>query len=456
MSHISPAYFTLIMADARKEKDMLEKEIQEENPEKNMRYGVYAVQGVLDTGQAITRSFIVIRNGYGLIVKFTRLEEYVGFYSYKTYKPIGADPGPKLYYITSMLNYLLVDHGAELGIRHIFQITKEMLEQFFYAYALETKADGRHKGQSSIEVCISTVTGFMANLSWKFGGFMKVDRSSLYQDKLIYDRKGHQKKIRVPDFQVVGVPEVVSIFRNIPTKAFEIMIPLAFRYARGIAFAMCLQAFAGLRPGETCNVRQANSPLGPGIVITEVAGRAAKIELDLTREMNLRSDGVKVGDIKKERKQCVYPVFINAFMKAYELHKEYLATRKAESEYCPMFVNARGMAMTYKNYKEAFDRFIEEHFRQELLKCEDPELRLYGQLLYENKLAPHALRHWFTVQLVLKGEDIGNLQFWRGDKSPQSSFTYLQNKGDLNKELENANDRLAELLMDIGEEAYEA
>ena len=108
--------------------------------------------------------------------------------------------------------------------------------------------------------------------------------------------------------------------------------------------------------------------------------------------------------------------------------------------------------MTYKSYKESFDEFVEKHFRQALLKSEDPELRIYGQLLYENTLSPHSLRHWFTVQLVLRGEDIGNIQFWRGDKSPQSAFTYLQNKGDLNRELAATNEKLTDLLRSIMEE----
>ena len=442
------------MAKARKELKMIEDRVyQVENPEKELRYGVYSVQGEVDTGPAFTRSFIVLRNGYGMIVKFTRLEDYVGFYNYRTYKPITSDVGPKLYYVTRMLNYVLVEHGQVFGIRHVFQINKDMLEQFFFAYALEIKNNGEHKGQSSIEVCISTVVGFMANIAWKYGGYVSVKRDELYKEKIIFDRKGKKKTIRIPDFQVVGIPEVKHIFRDIPTKAFEIMIPLAFKYARNIAFAMCVQAFAGLRPGEVCNIRQEKSPLGPGIKITEFAGTASRIEIDITRELLLRSDGVKVGDIKKERLQCVYPVFIDVFMTAYEIHKKWLINKKIEADYCPMFVNSNGKAMTYKNYKEAFDKFVEKHFRKALLDSGDPELSLYGQLLYENTLSPHSLRHWFTVQLVLKGEDIGNLQFWRGDRSPQSSFTYLQNKGDLNKSLMEANDKLAQLLMEVGEES---
>ena len=50
------------------------------------------------------------------------------------------------------------------------------------------------------------------------------------------------------------------------------------------------------------------------------------------------------------------------------------------------------------------------------------------------------------------GEDIGNIQFWRGDKSPQSAFTYLQNKGDLNRELAVTNEKLTDLLRSMMEE----
>jgi len=42
------------------------------------------------------------------------------------------------------------------------------------------------------------------------------------------------------------------------------------------------------------------------------------------------------------------------------------------------------------------------------------------------------------------------LQFWRGDKDPQSAFLYLQNKGDLMRELSKSNEMLAAILMAEG------
>jgi len=115
-----------------------------------------------------------------------------------------------------------------------------------------------------------------------------------------------------------------------------------------------------------------------------------------------------------------------------------------------MFINNKGLAMTYDDYSNRFTSLVLNHFCAALLESPDPECRIYGQLLYENNLGLHALRHWFSVQLVLHGEDIAPIQYWRGDKNPTSVFAYLQNKGDLVKELESAGNLFAELLMTHG------
>jgi len=89
-----------------------------------------------------------------------------------------------------------------------------------------------------------------------------------------------------------------------------------------------------------------------------------------------------------------------------------------------------------------------------LLKHEDSECRLYGQLLCENMLGPHALRHFYTVQLVLMGEDVAGLQYWRGDSNPESALAYLQNKGNLIKELSAVNNMFADFILSEGGRLY--
>lgn len=432
----------------------MDKEQNYLDPERMMRYAVFSIRNSLENGISYRRSFIVLKNGYGMIVRFTRLEDYAGIYSGRTYKPLQADPEPKLHFICGMLNYVIIENGKRLGVKHVFDITKPMLEEYFNSYAMTEKSEGGYHKESTVVTCIADVTAFMANLSRKFGGFVKVTRDELYVEKTIRLHTGKLEVRHIPDFQATGIfEENDGPFRDMPSRVMEILIPMAKKYAPDIAFGIALQAFAGLRAGEVCNVRQEGSKYGPGLRFVEVGGQVRRVEIDLTREYKLRSDDSDTGNIKKHRKQGAYPDFIKVFMEMYEFHKAYLKSADYEEEFAPMFVNANGLAMSYETYRRKFKALINDHLRPWLINSTDPEFRLYGQMLYENNLGTHAMRHWFTVQLVLRREDIANIQFWRGDKSPDSAFHYLQNKGDLVRELQITADRLISALLDIGGDA---
>ena len=423
------------------------------NRKTRYRYSVFEHTLVFDETRVYPRSFIVLKNQYNVIVHFTCFHNYVDAYEKGVCIPLASDAKAKMRYICAMLNYILIDHYEEFGAGHIFSVTKDMLITFFQDYALAKQPDGGFRGRQSIEKCVSTVTSFFRKLYRKFGGYMSVSMSDLYTERIVFTKHGKMQKRLSPDFKVRGIATNKTIFRDIPTKVFQIIVHLAFRWMPEIAFAICLQAFAGLRPGEVCNVRQETSPLGSGLVVTLVDGVIRKVEIDLTAEYLLRSDGVSCGRIKKERRQRIYPAFLPAFTKAYEFHRNLLRDH-FEPKYCPMFVNSRGKAMTYHDYRNKFRGLIMDYVRPALMNHADPECRLYGQLLYEHTLGPHALRHWFSVQLVLMGEDVAGLQYWRGDGNPESALLYLQNKGDLMKELSETNNLLADFMMSEGGMLY--
>ena len=416
------------------------------------RYAVYEHKLITTNGLVFPRSLIVIKNRYGVIVCFTGLHKYIS----KVYRgnnicqPMAADNKAKMHYICSMLNYILVDNYSKFKVNHIFSMSKSILDAYIQGFALAKMSNGKYRGRQSVEKCVYAVTEFFSNLIKKFDGYTLLCKEDLYNEKNIFNNRGKIEKKQFPDFQVRIMPEHKTIFRDIPTKVFEILLNQAFVHAKDIAFAICLQAFAGLRPGEALNVRQDHSPLGCGITITTSEEKIRKAEIDLTVEYILRSDGVVCGRIKKERIQRVHPAFLKPFKVAYKLHNEFLNTRNYESEYCPMFVNNLNMAMTYDDYYNRFKKLITQHLRPLLLNHKNAECRLYGQLLYENSLGLHSLRHWFSVQLVLMGEDIAQIQYWRGDSNPESALYYLQNKGDLIKELSFTNERLAEFMMNGG------
>lgn len=112
----------------------------------------------------------------------------------------------------------------------------------------------------------------------------------------------------------------------------------------------------------------------------------------------------------------------------------YLKNKKREMIYAPLSVNRNGKAYTYDAYQARFKVLIKQIIPI-LLQSEDPEVAEYGMLLQENNISPHIFRHWYSVRLTLFGESVAGLQYWRGDSNPESALTYLQNKGELAKQL---------------------
>lgn len=419
------------------------------------RYGVYKHHLTAPDGSVCIRPFIVIRNHCGVVVRFTNLHNFAEIYAGKAVIPMSADAEKRLYYICKALNYILIENRAIFGINSVFAVTAQALAHFFRDYAETPKPNGKFRSAQSIGKCAVALAGFFMKLRKKYGDQILLTQQDLYVQRTFTNRHGVKETKDVPAFQVRCMQTTDVVFRELPLAAFKVLMTLAFRYTPDIAFAMCLQAFAGLRAGEVCNVRQETSPLGAGITFMRIGNDVRKIEIDITRELQLRRDGVVTGRIKSERRQCVYSPFLDVFTAAYELHLRWLEGRSFEPEYSPMFLNNKGKAMTYAVYRNRFTSLVEDHFRNAMLQSEIPELRIYGQLLCENTLGLHSLRHFFSVQLVLHGEDISQIQYLRGDRSPESAFLYLQNKGDLIRELEQAGSDLADILMKIGRLEYE-
>lgn len=248
-----------------------------------------------------------------------------------------------------------------------------------------------------------------------------------------------------PAFTVPDAGKAPLPFRDLPGKAALFLIQTAFRRAPDIAFAICLQYFAGLREGEAMNVRPVSSPFGPGILVSETGDAVTDVAIDLRDPLLLRPD-MPTGHNKRFRMVHLHPAFRAAFLDAFGRHMDILRARSYDPVSCPLFPDRSGKAMTADSYRKRFDVLVRNHFLPALLKSSDPELAAYGLVLSEHKLTPHALRHAFSAALVLMGEDIAGLQSYRGDSSPQSAFTYLQNKGDLSRRYSHVQGKLLDAL----------
>ena len=106
------------------------------------RYAVYQHRLMAEDGQVYSRPFIVIKNRFGVIVRFTNLHDYAGIYAGKTFAPLQAGATAKLHYVCRMLNYILIERFSDFGADHVFEVNRGMLEQFFRDYAETPKANG--------------------------------------------------------------------------------------------------------------------------------------------------------------------------------------------------------------------------------------------------------------------------------------------------------------------------
>lgn len=401
---------------------------------KNYHFSVYKHRLIIQTDRLITRQFIVLKDTNNIIIAFTNYHKYIHSTNKKGSKSIADDGNNRFHFITQFLNYVFIDNYDQYKISLISDITLEMIQSFFMYYGLGTEDKRVKRTKQTVDRCSISVIDFLVKYISENEDTCKL-RISDFTEKVNYTTKhGVIKSKYISNFPIYHSNKPKIIFRDMPDSVFNIFMSYAAEYYKSIFFLMTLSAFAGLRPSEACNVRQEISPLGSGLIIKKVNGRIQRIDIDITEEKNLRYDLKVVGKIKKERMQTVYPKFMNAFIYAYNLHKDYLSICKFEKAYCPMSVNSQGNAMTYPNYLSIFKKMTSELIPV-MFRSNDPEVVEYAHELLEHNISPHIFRHWFSVKLTLYGEDIAGLQYWRGDKNPESALTYLQNKGELDKQL---------------------
>ena len=407
--------------------------------QKNIYFSVYEHTLVIKDEQLITRKFIVLRDYEKYIVKWTDFHKYIRSSKSKYAKRITDDGNKRFYYIVKLLNYAFFDRYK---ITKLTDLTIDIVKDFLNAYGMGMLPDDtNNRGESTVNLCVKTVIDFLECLYDENKAKCKFQKTDLYKTVEVRNKYGKIVKKNIPVFEVRYISEPKTIFRDMPESVFSIFMDVIIRKHTDILMLVALSAFAGLRPSESCNVRRNDSRMGSGIRFALVDGEVEDIIIDLKKELNLRSDLKKVGSIKKERTQRVYPVFLKSFYECYKIYMRYMEGKKYEAEYGALTVNKQGKALTYSSYYGKFKQVVRDVI-PELLRSDNPEVINYGHLLQENSIGPHIFRHWFSVKLALFGEDVSGLMFWRGDKSPESALTYLQNKGDLEKQYNKVNNEI--------------
>ncbi|SFH76113.1 hypothetical protein SAMN04487830_107102 [Pseudobutyrivibrio sp. OR37] len=411
---------------------------------KRFRYVIKECDYVID-GEVFKRPVIV------LIHKETKIPvavtEYADYLLYR--KNIEEDviiwghSKKGCYAVTNILNYVIIENFDKYHVDDPTQFTREMIQDYlFYFCQKKTKAGfyptedscnderdsigtffynmcmEREKNPELVQMCHLKSKDLLKVEKYTDGQKRRVEKRWLFQLRYMNNQTGYQQ-----------------LFRDMPEEVAPRIIAMAEIYDPELTFPLILGLFMGIREGEICNVRRRDSMYGPGILIDYDGRNCRSFKIDLRKEYQLRSDYKSVGHIKRHNERYAFHRYNNTIYKFYKRHLQ-LISDKPREEYGALFLNKNKcrkkqcyMAMTSDTYRERLEKLMRNHVIPSFKNEINPELRAFYNNVSTHTWGAHALRHWFTVELVLEGLDDVEIMGLRGDKIVTSAQTYLRNKG---------------------------
>ncbi|MBD7913318.1 hypothetical protein [Clostridium cibarium] len=192
-----------------------------------------------------------------------------------------------------------------------------------------------------------------------------------------------------------------------------------------IAFGVALQMFGGLREGEIINLShsgiQCIGPYGRYGMLLNLENRYLR--------QDLKGNQGK-GYVKKQRKQQV----ISPYGILEDLYKSHIRKYRCNSDSGAVFVNKNGDPMTLESYSYYF-RKLKKIFLQRLKECNNPSLKIEGDVLMAARWGTHIGRGIFTNNLA-EFLTASELKIKRGDDWITSSEVYIEETKKIGKKYE--------------------
>ncbi|WP_324729456.1 hypothetical protein VO178_02470 [Lysinibacillus fusiformis] len=216
--------------------------------------------------------------------------------------------------------------------------------------------------------------------------------------------------------------------KHISSKLFVEILKICDDYPnyRKLKLAFCLQAFAGLRGGEVCNVSLDK------LQYSYTYHELSFFSVDLREKTRLRKDYKSVGGIKKPRIQAVHPMFLPYFRLIFEEHLELI--KNSENPFGAIFLNRDQEAMMESSYNFHFKNIINILINR-LIERGDSSSIGEAYKLMSGKINKHVFRHFYTQTIAETEITPNQLAFWRGDSNIDSSITYLTQNPEIDNKI---------------------
>lgn len=224
---------------------------------------------------------------------------------------------------------------------------------------------------------------------------------------------------------------------NLPRDLIKILVDVCEIEAEDILLGVMFGIVGGCRVGELVNlIRNSVRKVGIYDFKIDIKDRMLRPDVKSTRTR---------GTPKVPRSQKIYYSYIGIELfgekKLKEVYEKHKINFKAIDGSNALFVNSDGKAMTAKNFKERFGK-VKKSFIKNIEGSRNPVINAYAKKLKTDRWGVHILRGLFSW---LYAEKIGNtakgikeLQYARGDSSPESAMRYLADIDEMNRQQEKA------------------
>ena len=224
----------------------------------DLRFSVYKHSLVYDQ-RLINRFFIVLKDESANIAAWTDFHKYIRPWKSKRAVSVMSTAENRFYSIVPLLNYVFFD---KYHIDKLTDITASMVQEYLNDYGLcRLIKDNEYtvRGEAMVDQTCRFVIDFLENMIDDCSE-AKLKKEELYREEEVYSKNQRRYvKKKVPAFKVIYKPSNKETLRDIPDKAFKILMDEIIENYRSILGLAILGAFAGVRPSEACNVRRADS-----------------------------------------------------------------------------------------------------------------------------------------------------------------------------------------------------
>lgn len=332
--------------------------------------------------------------------------------------------------ITMFLNYTFFDRMVASNwsrIKNLDKIENLTIDdgnRFLNDYKVGKIGNKGVKKRESIEIAERKLTNFYYFLYKSYNmKFIKQNNFQYVTRNINYNGRLREIKTLKSIFTIHYLDQCGrKRLHNLSFYALVEFIFLALEYYPMIALAIAIQACAGLRKGEVCNVSYYNSRS------TYIGDELKDWCVDLGVKPQLRSDGVDVGQIKSPGIAHVHPSLLPFFDLILREHEKYIKQiLKKKNKFGAIFINRDGSAMTEKNYERAFN-ILAEKLIERLYKTDDARVKEEADSMLEYNFTTHTLRYFFTNYISkLKDITIFDIAMYRRDRSLSSAMIYIRN-----------------------------